>query len=55
MPAFSAVDKGVCGEAGLTVDGVYDDEEDEGPGLGEGREWLAACDGGAEGGGIKLL
>ena len=37
MPAFSAVDIGVCGEAGFIVDGVlYEEDADEGPGLGEG-------------------
>ena len=58
MPAFSAVESGVWGEAGFMVEGVvYDDEAaEEGPGLGEGREWLAAAwDGGADGGGIRLL
>ena len=38
IPAFSAVESGVCGEAGFMVDGVEVDEEGEGPGLGEGRE-----------------
>ena len=37
MPAFSAVESGVCGEAGLKVDGVLYDDADEGPGLGEGN------------------
>ena len=36
MPAFSAVESGVCGEAGFIVDGVLEEDADEGPGLGEG-------------------